>query len=255
MGTSTCAGLVLFMLLVTANTEQMETELAGRKRVEENLRAALGEKEVLLKEIYHRVKNNLQVVSSLLSLQSRRVSDGSTKQLLDDSANRVKSMALVHEQLYRSENLSNIRLREYFLELAENLKKVNEPLSTRVTLRVEVEEQSVGVGRAIPLGLVVNELVSNAYRHGYEPSAARGEIVVRFARVSDSLVRLEVSDDGCGLPADFLPAKGAALGLQLVRTLAAQLSADLTWNAGHRGATFTLTFDARTTAEQQTVGS
>jgi two-component sensor histidine kinase len=118
-----------------------------------------------------------------------------------------------------------------------------------------VEEQSVGVERAIPLGLVLNELVSNAYRHGYEPSAARGEIVVRFGRVSNSLVRLEVSDDGRGLPADFLPAKGGALGLQLVQTLAAQLSADLTWNAGHRGACFALTFDARTTAERQISGS
>jgi two-component sensor histidine kinase len=209
---------------------------------EERIRAALAEKEVLLKEIYHRVKNNLQVVSSLLSLQSRRVADVATKRLLDDSANRVNSMALVHEQLYRAGNLSSIGLAEYLRQLTDSLVSVNQPLSTRVVLRLEVDEVTLGVESAIPLGLVANELVSNAYRHGYDAMAARGEIVVRLTGLPDGRVCLVVQDDGRGLPADFEPGRGGSLGMQLVMTLAQQLGAELTWNSGDGCTCFTLRF-------------
>ena len=228
---ATCSSLVL------AQSLQRE-----RKLGEEKLRSALAEKEVLLKEIYHRVKNNMQVVSSLLHLQSRRVADAGMKQILDDSASRVKSMALVHEQLYGAENLSSIRLTEYLQQLAGNLVNVNRPLSTHVLLRVESEELSVGVESAIPLGLVVNELVSNAYRHGYQSAGAGGEIVVRVTGLPGGQIRLEVIDDGCGLPADFEPGKGGSLGMQLVATLSEQLGGELTWDAGHPGARFALKF-------------
>jgi two-component sensor histidine kinase len=228
-------------------------DITERKQAEEKIRSALAEKDVLLKEIYHRVKNNLQVVSSLLNLQSRRVADTGTKQLLDDSANRVKSMALVHEQLYRAENLSSISLPEYLQQLASHLVNVNRPISTRVLLSVEADELFVGVESAIPLGLVVNELVSNAYRHSYNTDAAGGEIVVRVTGLPGGRVCLEVKDDGPGLPADFEPGKRGTLGMQLVVTLARQLGGELTWNAGHQGACFALQFKPETLSTQQVV--
>ena len=217
-------------------------DITERKRAEEKMRQALAEKETLLKEIYHRVKNNLQVVSSLLNLQSRRVADAPTRQLLDDSANRVKSMALVHEQLYRAENLSSINLRQYLLQLASNLRNVHRPLSARVVLKVEAQELFVGVESAIPLGLMVNELVSNAYRHGYPDAEAAGEVVVQVTTMPDRQIRLVVKDDGCGLPAEFEPGKGSSLGQQLVVTLAQQLGGELHWETRQRGACFVLQF-------------
>ena len=223
-------------------------DITGRKLAEERLRGALAEKETLLKEIYHRVKNNLQVVSSLLNLQTRSVTDTETKRLLDDSANRVKSMALVHEQLYRAESLSSIGLREYLRQLANSLRDVNQFLSGRVVLRVEAEELFVGVERAIPFGLVVNELVSNAYRHGYDADAPGGEILVRLTGQPDGWVCLEVKDDGRGLPADFEVASGSSLGMQLVATLAQQLGGELSWDTGHPGARFELRFKPETHA-------
>ena len=183
-------------------------DITERRRAEERIREALSEKEVLLKEIYHRVKNNLQVVSSLLSLQSRRLADDHTRRLLADSANRLNSMAMVHEQLYRAENLSSIGLAEYLQKLASNLTSVNQPLSARVPIELEAEELYVAVERAIPFGLIVNELVSNAYRHGYPSDIARGRILVRLTTLPDERARLQVSDDGCGLPVGFEPGAG-----------------------------------------------
>jgi len=228
---ATCSSLVLAYSLVRE-----------RKLGEEKLRNALAEKEVLLKEVYHRVKNNLQVVSSLLGLQSRRVVDSSAKQLLDDGANRVKSMALVHEQLYRVGNLSSIDLREYLKQLTDNLSNVNRPLSTRVMLRLHAEPVTTGVESAIPLGLVVNELVSNAYRHAYAADAPSGSIVVRLSGSPEGQVCLEVRDDGCGLPTGFALEKLNSLGLQLVETLAQQLRGTLTWDTNAEGTRFLLRF-------------
>jgi two-component sensor histidine kinase len=189
------------------------------------------------------VKNNLQVVSSLLSLQSRRVVDLGAKQLLDDGANRVKSMALVHEQLYRAGNLSSIDLREYLKQLTENLSNVNRPLSARVMLLLEADPVTTGVESAIPLGLVVNELVSNAYRHAYAADAPSGSIVVRLSGWPEGQVRLEVRDDGCGLPAGFALDKVPSMGMRLVETLAQQLRGTLTWDSNEEGTRFLLRFD------------
>ena len=236
---ATCSSLVLAYSLVRE-----------RKLGEDKLRNALAEKEVLLKEIYHRVKNNLQVVASLLNLQSRRAADAGVRQLLDDSANRVKSMALVHEQLYRAGNLSSIKLPEYLKQLTDNLSIVNRPLSTRVPLMLEVDPLTLGVESAIPLGLVVNELVSNAYRHAYAADAPGGKIVVRLIGSQEGQVCLEVRDDGRGLPEGFELDKGACLGMRLVETLAQQLGAMLTWDTNHQGTCFMVQFAVQTRAAQ-----
>jgi PAS domain S-box-containing protein len=202
-------------------------DITDRKQAEDRIRAALAEKEVLLKEIYHRVKNNLQVVSSLLNMQGRGVSDAGMKELLAESANRVKSMALVHEQLYRSGDLSNISLAEYLRQLAEHLSYAHRLLSARVPVRLEVADLRFGIETAVPLGLIVNELVSNAYKHGYGADTVRGEIVLRIEGLDDGQVRLEVTDDGRGLPEGFEPKAVSSLGMQLVVTLAAQLAGEL----------------------------
>jgi PAS domain S-box-containing protein len=217
-------------------------DITERKQAEEKLRAALAEKEVLLKEIYHRVKNNLQVVSSLLNLQSRRATETETKRLLGDSANRVNSIALVHAQLYRAENLASIGLQEYVRQLADNLISVNHPRSARVELRVEVDDLFVGIENAIPLGLMINELVSNAYRHGYADDTVDGKISVRILGLVGGQIRVEVEDNGRGLPADFELGTGGGLGMHLVVALAQQLGSELTLHACHSGTRFTLVF-------------
>jgi len=241
------------MIGATAHAIWVIEDITERKRAEEKIRSALVEKEVLLKEIYHRVKNNLQVVSSLLNMQSRRAASLDTKRLLDDSASRVASIALVHEQLYRAENLSSIELREYIGRLARSLTSVNRPLSMRVDLRVEVDEIFMGIESAIPLGLVVNELVSNAYRHAYPAGADEGVILVRMSRLAGGCLRLEIRDDGRGLPVGFDPSRDGGLGLQLVLALTGQLGGELTFDTGRGGACFDLKFRPETLAHERMV--
>ncbi len=228
-------------------------DITDRKRAEERVRAALAEKEVLIKEIYHRVKNNMQVVSSLLNMQGRSVADPDMKALLAESANRVKSMALVHEQLYRSGDLSNIALADYLAQLADHLQQGHLPLSARVPVRLEVAQVTLGIETAVPLGLIVNELVSNAYKHGYAEDAARGEIVLRVEQLADGALRLEVSDDGSGLPAGFDATSVASLGMQLVVTLTAQLGGTLRHRAEDGRTIFEIVFSPEAREAQRLV--
>ncbi|MDH4190075.1 MAG: PAS domain-containing protein [Betaproteobacteria bacterium] len=207
-------------------------DITERKLADDRVRAALREKEVLLKEIYHRVKNNLQVVASLLTMQERGVKEHKVRQLLQDSASRVRSMAMVHEQLYQSNNLSDIRFRQYAVQLAGQLTQTNRPLSLRVPLRVEVADFQLGVEAAIPCGLILNELVSNAFKHAYA-EGADGEIVIEAVMLDDGRIRMRVADHGRGLPEGFDPAHSESLGMQLVTALAAQLDAQFTY--GTRG--------------------
>jgi len=218
------------------------SDITERRRAEERLRSALAEKEVLLKEIYHRVKNNLQVVSGLLNMQGRGVSDAGMKQLLQESSNRVKSMALVHEQLYRSGDLSNISFREYVEQLVEHLMYAHRPLSARVPIRVEAEEVRFGIETAVPLGLIVNELVSNAYKHGYGPEANSGQILLRVQVFDDERVCLTVIDDGRGLPEGFDAGSVTSLGMQLVVTLSGQLGGELAYGTREGGTFFQIVF-------------
>ena len=215
-------------------------DVTQRKAAEEQPRSALAQKEVLLKEIYHRVKNNLQVVSSLLNLQGRGVADEATRRLLQESSNRVKSMALVHEQLYRSRDLSNIRFGEYARQLVEHLTQAHRPLSQTVPVRAVVAGIELGVETAIPCGLILNELISNAYKHGYG-EGARGEIVLEAGRLDDGRVRLSVADDGRGLPENFDPMRTTSLGMRLVQTLVGQLEGELRHGSA-RGAWFEVVF-------------
>jgi two-component sensor histidine kinase len=183
------------------------------------------EKEVLLQEIHHRVKNNLQVISSLLHLQSGHVDDKQVQRALTESQERVRSMALVHEKLYRSPDLSRIDFGDYVRDLVDHLLETYYTVTGKVTLVVDVEDIALGIDQAISCGLILNELVSNALQHAF-PGGRGGEVCVAMHPDSRRL-RLVVSDNGIGLPEDIDIKQAKSLGLQLVSALVQQLEATL----------------------------
>ena len=194
-----------------------------RKEAEEQTNAALREKEVLLREVHHRVKNNLQVVSSLLNLQARRVKDPAALEMLKESQHRVRSMALVHEQLHRSSNLSRIDFCEYIRNLTASLFSSYGVESKRVALRLETEDAGFGIDTAVPCGLIIQELVSNSLKHAF-PGEQKGEINVSLRRLPGGAWKLTIADDGPGLSGGDEALHGDSLGLRLVRILTDQLS-------------------------------
>jgi PAS domain S-box-containing protein len=197
-------------------------DITDRKRAEEQIRASLKEKEVLLKEIHHRVKNNLQIVSSLLYLQSRKTSDDQVLSVLRESQTRVRSMALIHEKLYQCDDLANINLGDYIRSLTSYLFNSYGVASHMVTLHVNVDNTPLGLDRAIPCGLIINELVSNALKYAF-PNGRRGKILIDLLHGGDGKVVLTVKDNGVGLPGGMDITDMPSLGLQLVNTLVKQL--------------------------------
>jgi two-component sensor histidine kinase/CheY-like chemotaxis protein len=190
-----------------------------RKRSEYRIMAALNEKEVLLKEIHHRVKNNLQIISSLLKLQSRNVTDKQTSDLFMESQNRIRSMALIHEKLYQSSDLTNIDFKGYVSDLVTNLFQSYGANTGKVALKKEIDDISLGIELAIPCGLIINELVSNAMKYAF-PNGKKGEIKVSLHLFEENDIQLTVSDNGIGIPKDFRLENAESLGLHLVNILA-----------------------------------
>lgn len=198
----------------------------------------LGEREVLLQEVHHRVKNNLQVISSLMSIQARSVEDANAAAALVECRTRVEAIALIHEKLYQSKDYAEVPFDIYVAELVEN---ISEAIGSRmVSMIVEVEDFPLSVNKAIPCGLIINELVTNAMRHAFQPGVC-GEIKVSMKQIPDRRVELVVADNGVGMDADA--ARPNSLGLHLVSTLVRQLRGDLdkTTNAGTQ---FSVTFPA-----------
>ena len=215
-------------------------DIDARKRMESDLRGSLREKEVLLQEVHHRVKNNLQIISSLINIQLRRLKDSSTRETLEQCQHRVQAIALIHEKLYQSKNLASVPLVEYVHSLAsEVFQAANVPAAT-VSLEIAIADIALPIDTAIPCGLIINELVTNALKHAF-PNSRRGSIRISVERLSASSLRLAVADNGVGLPADFDIRHCQSMGLQLVNMLAAQLTAQLEVDV-HGGASFQLTF-------------
>ena len=183
---------------------------------------SLTEKEVLLKEIHHRVRNNLQIVSSLLNLQSEHVRDVSTLAALRESQDRVRAMAQIHEKLYQSEGLSQIDVADYVRSMGASLFASYGVRGDVLALHLEVDEVKLGLDTAIPCGLIINELISNALKHAF-PDGRRGEVRVELRAAGEGDLLLRVSDDGVGFPDGFEPRRSKSLGLQLVQALAEQL--------------------------------
>jgi len=184
--------------------------------------ALLREKETLLKEVHHRVKNNLQVIASMLNLQALQAGDAHTVEALRESQNRVRTMSLIHEKLYQSMDLSQIDFAAYLRSLATSLAQSYREMSKQVMIQVDVQELSLDIETAIPCGLIVNELVSNAFKHAF-PNQRPGQIRIAAAVHNCTRVQLQISDDGVGLPANFDFYNSPSLGLQLVNGLVNQI--------------------------------
>ncbi len=198
----------------------LQAEIAERQRMEDKLVASLHEKTVLLKEVHHRVKNNLQIVSSLLNLQANEIDDGILRDKFSESQDRVHAMALVHERLYLSEDMSAIDFGEYLRELSARLQQVYD--KPNVASAVEAGAIHLSLEQSIPCGLLANELISNAYKHAYA-GRDKGALLIRLACEDEATIVLEVKDDGVGLPEADCQAKRNSIGLTLVFMLADQL--------------------------------
>jgi two-component sensor histidine kinase len=210
--------------------------LAAQRRTE----SALRDRTVLLQEVHHRVKNNLQIIASLLNLQARNATLGA-QQALQDSQNRVMAMALTHQLLYERNDFSTLELGPYLRRLVANLRDAHGELSRRVSLRVEAPDSglSIDLNQAVPVALVVNELLTNAMKHGFGEDL-HGEVAVRAER-QEQCIAVTVADTGSGLPASFNVHSTKSLGLRLVYLLTEQLQGEMRWPAaGQPGAAFTL---------------
>ena len=217
------------------------TDISARKRAEEQIKNSLQEKETLLKEIHHRVKNNLQIISSLLYLQSSALVDPVARQALRESQDRVQSMGLVHEQLYRSSNFSAVDFGEHLKEIAANIAGSYGAMNPRVRVETELESVAVDLDLAIPVSLIFNEILTNAFKHAF-PRERAGKIDVAFHRDgSDNLV-LRVSDDGVGLPKNLDWETAPSLGLKIVRNLTEQIHGELYAQSAADVTTFQLSF-------------
>lgn len=216
---------------IALDVTQVKTREAERE-------AALVERETLLREVYHRVKNNLQVVSSLLNLQLRKMPIGEGRVALLEAAQRVNSMALVHEKLYNSQNLSSVYLDDYLADLAHQLVQLANTQEHTIKVELDVEKLPIGLDKAVPLGLLVNELLTNSIKHAFRESS--GAISIK-ASLSDGIYLIEIQDDGPGFADVSQLAHSNTLGLRLVRTLSRQLSGTIEFE-NRQGAYVRLTF-------------
>jgi len=207
--------------------------------VEAQLRHALAEKELLVKEVHHRVKNNLQVISSLLSMQIDLLEDEDSIQALRESQHRISSMALIHERLYSDGNIDNVDFAEYTETLVQELFHAYGKQAQHIRKNLDLAPVPLNIEKAIPCGLILNELVTNALKHAF-PSG-RGTLDVKLKNTSEDRLSLCVSDSGIGLPEDLDLRESKSLGLPLVEVLARQLGGILHVQS-KPGATFTVEF-------------
>jgi two-component sensor histidine kinase len=218
------------------------TDITERKQAEAQLQASLWEKEVLLKELHHRVRNNLQVISSLLYLQSLTAQDVDSAKMLHDSRNRVQSMALVHETLYGSQDLGRIPFGEYVHSLTASLIESYGTDSSAIEAKIHVDGVMLSVDLAIPCGLIINELVSNALEHAFQGRDS-GVIEVYFGASGDGRYTLRVRDNGVGLPQGLDVENAETLGWRLVKMLVEQLDGTMQVD-GDVGTELCITFPA-----------
>ncbi|WP_052049900.1 PAS domain S-box protein [Leptolyngbya sp. KIOST-1] len=197
-------------------------DISDRKESQEKLRASLKEKELLLKEIYHRVKNNLQVIHSLLNLQSRNVADAAALSVLRDSQSRVKAMALVHEKLYKSQDLTRIDLAAYVQRLAYSLLETYQCDKNRIQIHLDIAPCHLDIETALPCGLMLTELISNSFKYAF-PQGRTGEVAIVSRLSPDGQVTIRLEDNGVGLPEEMDLQQVSSLGLSLVRNLTQQI--------------------------------
>ncbi|MGZ4857020.1 MAG: PAS domain S-box protein [Methanobacteriaceae archaeon] len=213
-------------------------DITERKNIEIQLQKSLEEKEMLLKEIHHRVKNNLMIISNLLNIQSGYIKDKTSQDIFKESQNRARSMALIHERLYRSTDLKSINFGDYIQTLATELFQTYIPNPNHVNLNLNVEEEMVDINTTVPLGLIVNELITNSMKHAFK-DGRKGEINIEFHKNEEFI--LIVSDTGIGFPDDLDYKNTDSLGLQLVNGLVGQINGQIELDRSH-GTKFKITF-------------
>jgi two-component sensor histidine kinase len=221
---------------------ELAMEIAERARSEEMLRASLTEKEVLLKEVHHRVKNNLQIVSSLLDLQFAKTHDEEALLALRSSQDRIKSMALVHEKLYQAKDISRIDFSGYIESLIGHLSSSHMADPEQISVRMEIGDVKLPIDKAIPCGLIINELVSNSFKHAF-PQWRKGVVTIRLHADELGTVTLVVADDGVGLPPGMDFRNTESMGMQLVNMLTSQLHGEISLS-NEKGVAFTIRFEA-----------
>jgi PAS domain S-box-containing protein len=215
-------------------------DIAERKQAEEAVQASLREKEILLREIHHRVKNNMQIISSLFNLQSGHIQDENARRMLKEGQLRIRSMALVHEKLYQSRDLSNIDFADYLQSLSAHLFQFFRVKPDRIRLETDLKDAHLDINSAVPCGLLVTELITNALKHAF-PADRKGVVKIGLLRREDGFVELRVADDGVGFPEglDFRCAE--SFGLQIVSLLVGQIEGTIEL-ARENGTAFTVVF-------------
>ena len=219
----------------------VERDITERKQAAEETQASLVEKEILLREIHHRVKNNMQVISSMLSLQANYTIDEQAQALFKDLETHIQSMALVHEKLYGATNLREINFGEYIPDLVSSLLSQYPDSQARVSVSVEVTGVALPVDKAIPCGLVISELMSNVFKHAF-PDKKKGEVKIAMWQGKDGIISLQVTDNGIGFTDALDEQAGKTFGMRMLKTLVEyQLGGSIQVD-GTKGTAFTITF-------------
>ncbi|MGQ9471715.1 MAG: PAS domain S-box protein [Candidatus Aminicenantales bacterium] len=206
--------------------EGIARDVTERMKIQAALEASLREKEILLREIHHRVKNNMQVISSLLNLQARHLKDKEAAEMFRQAQKRIRSMAMVHEKLYHSQDLTSIDFTDYLKSLAQTIFQDYQQQRGQVKLHIELEPVVLNINQAVPVGLMVNELVTNSLKHAF-PWGRKGNIWVRLRRGTEKQVIVQVKDDGVGFPANLDPKTAESMGMIIITTLVNQLDGKL----------------------------
>ncbi len=209
--------------------QSMMRNITDRKKDEDKIIESLREKEVMLSEIHHRVKNNLQIISSLLNLQSSYIVDKVALTAITESRNRVSSMALIHEKLYKSKNLNRIDFEDYIKQLTSHLLQIYSGSKIKIKLVINASKIFLSIDTAIPTGLIINELVSNSLKHAF-PDKEEGTIEIELKQTANGEYYLKVSDDGIGIKSSPSSKATSSLGMQLISMLTKQLAGELTVN-------------------------
>jgi len=231
--------LVLLTVLFIVNFQFIKARRNGNGMIEKKL----AEKETLLKEVHHRVKNNLQTVSSLLSLQSRAIEDTKISNIIKSSQNRVVSMAMVHEMLYKRDDYSSkIELRPYVEELTEYLIRSLKGNEHHIKALLDIGDFKLSIDTVIPLGLIINETVTNALKYGI-PDTTPGEIQINLEKKGANTYEMYLGDNGIGFPEDVDPQNSKSLGLKLIHNLARQLKGTIARDPNKKGTYYQMTFE------------
>lgn len=224
------------------NIVVIDTDITLRRHMEEQIREALDEKGLLLREIHHRVKNNLQIIISLFNLQTSYVDDENAYKALKEGQDRIKSMALIHERFYQADGLSRIDFDDYVRRLAENLMQSFRIPQGKVVLRIDAERISLDIDTAVPCGLIINEIVSNSLKHAFKGDA-RGEVFIVLKQTQPDHFCLTIGDDGVGMPENFTAEKSESLGIQLIHALTDQLEGTMEVKTSPgKGVVYTINF-------------